>query len=306
MRRANPEKMTFRRLADEWLLFKKYKIKESSYLAYKYVVEQKFVKEFGRKTLVELTHYNFNRYIEKLLRRLSSKTVKNMISILKEILRYAEVKYDLNFKLSLIASPSIKKFDIGVFGDKERTKLERFSMFKTKDLRHLGILISLYSGLRIGEVCALRWRDIDFETKTICVTHTLQRVYDAKNKTKIIYTDPKTESSIRKIPMAKPLHRILRELSVDYSPNAFVLTGKPRQWVEPMMLRYLYKIVLKKLKIKYRKFHCLRHTFATRCIKVGMDVKSLSEVLGHANVSVTLNIYVHSSNNTKRKFINRL
>lgn len=305
MRKVNLEKMTFKRLAEEWLLFKRSQIKESSYLTYKFIIEHKFIKAFGRKTLIELTQYNFNRFVEKELKKLSNKTVKDMVTILKEVLKYGEIRYGLNFKLSLISSPSVKRGEISILGDKERAKLERHCL-KDYNLRNLGILISLYTGLRIGEVCALRWKDLDFDNWTIHVAHTMQRVYDSKKKSKVVITDPKTVSSIRRIPMARVLHDHLRELMPLYSPNAFILTGKTREWIEPMMYRYIYKRTLKLLRIKYKKFHCLRHTFATRCIKVGMDVKSLSEILGHANVSVTLNIYVHSSFQTKKKYINRL
>ena len=114
------------------------------------------------------------------------------------------------------------------------------------------------------------------------------------------------KKSIRKIPMAKVLYEKLKEISKNYDNEAFVLTGSTKRYYEPLGYRYIYRKILKKCDIEYKRYHQLRHTFATRCIKVGMDVKSLSEVLGHANVSITLNIYVHSSFETKTKFINKL
>lgn len=186
-----------------------------------------------------------------------------------------------------------------------RKKIEDYCI-KSEDLRDLGILLSLYAGLRIGEVCALKWENIDFENKLIDVTHTLQRVYVGKRDTKVIYTTPKTPKSIRKIPLSKLLYNRLKEVSKKYSKEAFVLTGEKEKWIEPIGFRYTYRLTLKQSKVNYKKYHTLRHTFATRCIKVGMDIKSLSEVLGHANVTITLNIYVHSSFETKNKYINRL
>lgn len=304
MQNKSINQMKFKEIATEWLLFKKTKIKESTYLNYKYIVENRF-SELREKTLEELKHYNFNTFIEKLMATLSNKTVKDVVSVLKGILRYSEMKYDVNLKLGLISSPSIYKKEIEIFNDKERKKIEDHCI-KSEDLRDLGILLSLYAGLRIGEVCALKWENIDFENKLIDVTHTLQRVYVGRRDTKVIYTTPKTPKSIRKIPLSKLLYNRLKEVSKKYPKEAFVLTGEKNKWIEPLGFRYTYRLILKQSKVNYKKYHTLRHTFATRCIKVGMDIKSLSEVLGHANVTITLNIYVHSSFETKNKYINRL
>ncbi len=132
------------------------------------------------------------------------------------------------------------------------------------------------------------------------VIHTVQRIYLSKNNSKIIITSPKTKKSVREIPMAKILYKKLREFSKKYSKNDFVISGKDKV-IEPLSYRYTYKKMLNNCNIQYKKFHCLRHTFATRCVRVGMDVKSLSEVLGHSNVSVTLGIYVHSSYEIKKR-----
>ena len=164
----------------------------------------------------------------------------------------------------------------------------------------------MYAGLRIGEVCALKWEDIDFENRIINVTHTLQRVYVSRRNTKVIYTTPKTQKSLRKIPINNNLYVILKVFSKNYDKGDFILSGDKNKWIEPIAYRYTYKKILKSAKVTYKKYHTLRHTFATRCINVGMDVKSLSEILGHSNVTITLNTYVHSSFATKNKFINRL
>ena len=166
--------------------------------------------------------------------------------------------------------------------------------------------MALFTGARKTNVLEMRWKDIDFDTKCIDVTHTLQRVYVSKKETKIIYTTPKTQKSIRRIPLAKVLYAKLKEMSKDYPKDAFVLTGSTDKWIEPLGYRYTYKSILQHSRVKYKKYHTLRHTFATRCVKVGMDTKSLSEILGHANVTITLNIYVHSSFETKNKYINKL
>lgn len=298
-------KIKFKSLIEEWLQYKKTTIKESSYLNYKFIIETNIKKEMGEKNLEELLQYNFNLFVEQLMEKLSSKTVKDIMTVLKAILKYAEIKYDINFKISLISTPAQITNEVEVFSDKDRKEMEEYCI-QSKKIRDLGVLISLYTGLRIGEVCALKWSDIDFEKKYIKVNHTLQRVYVNKRETKVLYDRPKTKKSIRKIPMAKVLYEKLKEISKNYDNEAFVLTGSTKRYYEPLGYRYIYRKILKKCDIEYKRYHQLRHTFATRCIKVGMDVKSLSEVLGHANVSITLNIYVHSSFETKNKFINKL
>ena len=298
-------KIYFKNLTEEWLQYKKTKIKESTYLNYKFTINNKLLVKLGNYNLKELLKYDFNSFVNELMEYLSNKTVKDIVCILKGILRYAEMKYDINFKLGLISTPSLYKKEIEIINEKDRKKLEKYCL-QTDELKRLGILISLYSGLRIGEICALKWKNIDFENKNIYVTHTIQRVYIGKNNTKVIYTTPKTQKSIRKVPIAKTLYEKLKPLSKKYTKESFLLTGEEDKWIEPLGYRYTYKIILENCEIEYKKYHILRHTFATRCIKVGMDVKSLSEILGHANVTITLNIYVHSSFETKSKFINRL
>ena len=278
MQKKNIDEIKFEELAIEWLQFKKTKIKESTYLNYKFIVYDKFMKKFGKKNLEELLNYNFNEYVESLMNILSNKTVKDIMSILKSILRYGELKYDVNFKLSLVSSPSVYQKDVEIFTERERKRIERHCL-NSGDIKELGILLSLYAGLRIGEVCALKWNDIDFDNKLIYVTHTLQRGYVGPLHTKVLYTDPKTKKSIRKIPLAKILYEKLKEVSKDYPKDAFILTGENDRWVEPLGYRYTYRNILKDSRVKYKKYHTLRHTFATRCIKVGMDTKSLSEVL---------------------------
>ena len=299
------EKVTFENLSNDWLEYKKPTIKESSYLNYKFTISNKFMDEFGDMNVNCLLAYNFNSLVTELMESLSPKTVKDIMTVLKSILKYGEIKYDVNFKTSLISTPNPSGKEVEVFTEKDRKKLENYCI-ESNELKDIGVMISLYTGLRIGEVCALKWKNLDFENKCIKVTHTLQRVYEGKNKTKVLYDKPKTKKSIRTIPMAKVLYDKLKPLSKQFSKDAFVLTGDEEKYIEPLGYRYTYKKILDDCGIEYKKYHILRHTFATRCIAVGMDIKSLSEILGHANVSITLNIYVHSSFETKNKFINKL
>ena len=246
-----------------------------------------------------------NEFIDSLEKNLSNKTVRDIVLVLKSILKFAERKYNTNFKLDLITMPSSEKTELQVFNEKEIKKLEKICI-KSEDIRDIGILTAIYTGMRIGEICALKWEHIDLNKKLINVKQTLQRVYVEKKKTKVIITPPKTKTSERKIPIPQILYDELKRQSVNYSKQAYVTTGLEDKYIEPRSFQYVYKKALETCEVKYRNFHCLRHTFATRCIRAGMDIKSLSEVLGHADVNITLNRYVHSSYDSKKKFMEKL
>lgn len=295
----------FRRLTDNWLLYKKHKIKESTYLNYNYIINTYLNKKFGKKRLSYFLDYDMNEFIDSLEKNLSNKTVRDIVLVLKSILKFAERKYNTNFKLDLITMPTSEKNELQVFNEKEIKKLEKVCI-KSDDIRNIGILIAIYTGMRIGEICALKWEHIDLNKKLINVKQTLQRVYVEKKKTKVIITPPKTKTSERKIPIPQILYDELKRQSVNYSKQAYVTTGLEDKYIEPRSFQYVYKKALETCEVKYRNFHCLRHTFATRCIRVGMDIKSLSEVLGHADVNITLNRYVHSSYDSKKKFMEKL
>ena len=295
----------FRRLTDNWLLYKKHKIKESTYLNYNYIINTYLNKKFAKKRLSYFLDYDMNEFIDSLEKNLSNKTVRDIVLVLKSILKFAERKYNTNFKLDLITMPSSEKTELQVFNEKEIKKLEKICI-KSEDIRDIGILTAIYTGMRIGEICALKWEHIDLNKKLINVKQTLQRVYVEKKKTKVIITPPKTKTSERKIPIPQILYDELKRQSVNYSKQAYVTTGLEDKYIEPRSFQYVYKKALETCEVKYRNFHCLRHTFATRCIRVGMDIKSLSEVLGHADVNITLNRYVHSSYDSKKKFMEKL
>lgn len=292
-------------LFEEWLNYKRTMVKESTYFNYNFVVNECLKKYFKNVNLEEVKNFDFYSIIDELKQKISRKTLRDRISILKSILRYAERKYDMDFKIDLIDVPVTYNKEIEILTEREKNRITKY-LLETNNIRELGILISLYTGLRIGEICALRWANIDFDKKLLDVERTVQRVYMGEKETKVMFSEPKTIKSVRKIPIAEVLLKKLRELKSNYSENSFILTGTEDRFMEPITYRFTYKKCLKNCKVSYKKFHCLRHTFATRCIRAGMDVKSLSEVLGHNNVNVTLSIYVHSSYKVKKKFIDKI
>jgi integrase len=199
-----------------------------------------------------------------------------------------------------VNKPPPKSQEIPVLSPADQNKLYLYCM-QAPDETCLGILLSLYAGLRIGEICALRWEDVDMERQTIRVRHTVSRVQAAQG-TQLIIDRPKTPSSLRTIPIYSQLLPILRQFQAD---AGFVLTGT-EDFVSPRTYEYRFHRVLKKGEIPDINYHGLRHSFATRCIEAGMDVKSLSEILGHADASITLNTYVHSSMEQKRLQMEKL
>ena len=268
----------FKTETNDWLLFKKNSIKNSTYYRYKYLIDRYILSFFKNKNIYYFLNYDFNIYIDYLSGILSAKTIKDILSIFKSILKYIERKYNIDYKLDLISTPKIEQSEIKILKDYERIKLEKYCL-ESNSLKNIGIVICLNTGLRLGEICALTWDNIDFDENCIIINKTIQRIYKGKNSTSIQLDSPKTKRSIRKIPISKKI----------LSP-----------------LKRLFKRCLKFCNIHDYNFHILRHTFATNCIKIGMDAKSLSEILGHSDVNITLNKYVHSSYNTQKKFLDKL
>ena len=176
------------------------------------------------------------------------------------------------------------------------------------NFRNVGIIVCLYTGVRIGEICALTWNDIDLKNEIIYINKTIQRIYVDKKNTYISIDAPKSKKSNRKIPISKKLLEILKEIKREhsYTGKEYFLTGKEDKFIEPRNYQYAFHKVLKECGIERCKFHNLRHTFATNCIEHGMDIKSLSVTLGHSNVDITLNKYVHSSLDNIKKQLDKL
>lgn len=307
-------KVTFRQLTEEWLSIKKGQVKQSTYANYANLVEKQLLPELGEVYVSSLTTQCLEQFLHKKLLcgrldgkgGLSNKTVSDICSLLKLILQYAKkadyvCPSDLKFSVPAGHPPKIEVFDRN-----EREKLEQALFMELKPL-HLGILIALYGGLRIGEVCALQWKDFHFEEGTVSVNKTIIRIRNTEKnsakKTKVLIEKPKTVYSDRMIPLPDVLLPYFKEARQEN--DAYVLTGT-KHFMEPRLCLEHYKRILKKAGIKDHTFHALRHTFATRCVENDFDIKSLSEIMGHSNISITMQRYVHPSMEQKRMQMNKL
>lgn len=310
----NKKKITFGQVMNEWLESKKDFVKESTLAHYTSLLNRHILPKLGEYYLSALSSEVINSFLrEKLCSGrtdgkggLSPKTVSDIRSILLLGLEYAkEQDYPCPI-LNKIFCPKSKQPHIQVMTRAEQAKLEEF-LFAHPEPLELGILIALYGGLRIGEICALQWKDFHFDSGTIHVTKTMLRIQDitpnCQKKTKIIISHPKTEHSNRIIPMPSFLILFLKKYKM--KPDVYILTGN-QSFLEPRMCLDKYKQILNQVHLKSYTFHALRHTFATRCVESGFDIKSLSEILGHANVSTTLQRYVHPSIDLKKEQMNRL
>ena len=299
--------ISFKTETNDWLLFKKNSIKSSTYYRYKYLIDRYILSFFKNKNIYFFLDYDFNIYIDHLSAIIATKTLKDILSIFKSILKYIERKYNIDYKLDLISSPKHEQNEIKILKDDERKKLERYCL-ESNSLKNIGIVMCLNTGLRLGEICALTWDNIDFDENCFIINKTIQRIYKGKNNTSILLDTPKTKKSIRKIPIPRKILSTLKTLKKanNYRGDEFFLTGNKDKYVEPRTYQRLFKRCLRICNIHDYNFHILRHTFATNCIKIGMDAKSLSELLGHSDVNITLNKYVHSSYNIQKKFLDKL
>lgn len=305
------EEECFCEFAKAWLGNVKFHVKESSYVKYYNLVENHILPQLGQVKITDFTTKLVEDYIEEKLKNgklrgkggLSEKTVRDILVVLKEICLFARRQnVDFPCHLELIKVRAAEP-EIQVLSYKEQMCLEEFLM-EGDELTKTGILLSLYMGLRIGEVCALQRKHIRFDSGILEVRGTMQRIQDfsgnAGMKTKVVVTDPKSFSSKRDIPIPEFLMERLRKLE-DSPEKVYLLSGEEENFVEPRTMENIFKSYLKQCRMRPINYHALRHTFATRCVENGVDVKSLSEILGHANVNITLNKYVHSSMDQKRR-----
>ena len=307
--------MSYGEVLNAWLQSVRINIKESTYARYFRLIETHIRPALGKYPVCKISTQLVEGVIRDQLNSgrldgkggLSPKTVTDMLTIIKSSMEYA--RYNGFNIICDLRRLTIKKKDqeMRVLTQAEQSALVNVLLEDT-DRYKFGVLLSLYTGIRIGELCALRWEDISIPTATLKVRKTMQRIQDtdvgATRKTKVIITEPKSQCSTRDIPLPQFIVDTAEKF-VDH-PKAFVLSGDKNRYVEPRTMQNHFKAYVKESKIEDANYHALRHTFATRCIEVGFEIKTLSEILGHANVNITLNRYVHSSFDLKCANMNKL
>lgn len=307
-------KIIFNQLLDDWLFFIEPEIKVSSYARYLFNVNKHIRPELGQLKLTEINSDCIEQFVRNKLENgrlngeggLSPKTVNNILSIIKLIIKYGiEKEYDglTDFSVRNAKQHAPK---IQILTEFDQDILEKAAL-SVEEPYIIGIFLSLYGGLRLGEVCALKWRDICLGSELIQVNKTIMRIQNTdiniKSKTIVVIGEPKTDSSRRNIPIPDFLVEWLTKNKRE--DDCYVLTGT-KKYMEPRLFYTKYKNLLSECGLSKYNYHALRHTFATRCVEKGFDVKSLSEILGHANVNITLSRYVHPTMDMKRKQMNLL
>ena len=303
-------KIRFAFYCDEWLRLNRSRVKQSTYVKYSGAVEKHIKPRLGVCLVRSLSSLLIEEFSHDLLfeEELSPKTVKDILTILYSIIKYTLKQYPEQIPEIDIIYPKVPKNEIRVLSKEEQTRFVNY-LLDDMDECKFGVLLALLTGMRIGEVCALRWSNISLTEKTIQVNATMQRLKNldegSLTKTKIVISDPKSDFSARIIPLTEYAVRLCKSQYKD-SPSAYVLTGKKDRFVEPRTMQYRLERYTRECGFEGIHFHTLRHTFATRCVEVDFEIKSLSEILGHSSPRITLERYVHSSMELKRDNMNKL
>lgn len=298
---------TIREIAAAWKEYKRPYVKQSTMAAYVLILENHILPTFGEdNSLPEQSVQAF--VLHKIESGLSTKSVKDILIVLKMVMKFGVKKEWMTYY----------EWDIKYPPSSENKVLDVLSVTNhRKILNHiqshftfmgLGIYISLSTGLRIGEICALKWSDINVTDGILTINRTIERIYiieGGKKHTELVINTPKTKNSCREIPMNKELLGMLKPLKKVVNDDYYILTNDERP-TEPRTYRNYYKRLMEKLDIPKLKYHGLRHSFATRCIEVGCDYKTVSVLLGHSNISTTLNLYVHPNMEQKKRCIDKV
>lgn len=297
--------ITYNNILYFWLNSKS-NIKIQSKLNYEHLISLYLKDNVGNIAINKITKEDINIFLTSLKDKIAISTQKKLLYIIKNSLSYAyNNKYcnyidlsDIKFKLS--------KKTMFILSREEQIILE--STLKEKiNIRKVCLLLCLYTGLRVGEVCGLKWEDIDFSNKSLIIKRTIQRIKNTnsnvKNKTVLMESTPKSETSKRIIPIPNFIIDILKDFQ--QKDNYFILSNSEKLY-DPRYFESFYSRTLKKCNIKNNKFHTLRHTFATQSIESKMDIKTLSEILGHSSVEITLKLYVHPTYEMKKTSIENL
>ncbi|MBQ4062309.1 MAG: site-specific integrase [Christensenellaceae bacterium] len=294
---------------DQWLGQSVSRVKESTYAKYRTIINNHIRPYIGECLPQALSTEIIGDFTSHLSedKHLSPKTIKDILIVLRAVINFANKQISGGYVKAEITYPKDVKKEMRVLS---RSEQERFidHLLSNTDRCKFGILLAMLTGMRIGEVCALKWKNISLSERTITINSTMQRLADTAgegySKPRLVITPPKSDQSVRVIPMTDKIYALCLSFA-ENDNDAFLLTGT-RKPMEPRTLQYRLKKYTTACGLEGVHFHTLRHTFATRCVEVGFEIKSLSEILGHSSVKITLDRYVHSSLELKRSNMDKL
>ncbi|SHM31692.1 tyrosine-type recombinase/integrase [Ruminococcus flavefaciens] len=298
--------LTVKELFTEWLSAKQTQTKASTYANYAFKAEKHLIPAFGSLKIEKLSPSKVYEFIMgKRTKGLSNKYISDLIIVLKNMTRYASKVHHCVNPIADVELPKKEKHELDLYNKSEQNRLKSV-LLTDMDITKLVIMLALFTGVRIGELCGLKWTDIDFATKTLHIERTIQRirVRGKANRTELVVSTPKSQSSVRTIPIPEFLVRMLKAFKPS-NVDAFIITGNCKL-PDPRTIQYRFKALLARIGLRPLNFHSLRHLFATNCVELGFDIKTLSEILGHSSVEITLNRYVHSSIERKRQCMDML
>lgn len=305
----------FKTLLNQWLQHKKPMITPSTYASFVLIADNHLIPHFGKRKIGSITERDIQGYIAYLYDAgrldkqggLTVKTIRDVILVLRLALEYGYKERAIPLlNWDLIEYPKelgLKKVN-SLSKDQEQALIQCIYMHLNR--KTAGVLVALFTGLRIGELCGLQMQDISLVDKTLNINKTVQRIYDKRKGASFLYIGPpKTKTSTRVIPLPSLLMNIIKKFYTE-NPNHYFLTGKSKP-TEPRTYRQFFARFLARHELQKVKFHEIRHSFAVRAIEIPeFDIKSLSEILGHKNVSFTLNVYGSANLQQKIKCMNLL
>lgn len=308
---SGPEKKAsprFETYCDEWLRLSRSRIKESTSVKYGTIIERHIKPALGSLDPRNISPKLTGEFTNELLygKGLAPKTVKDIMVVLASVLKYGRKQYPGLFPAVEVEYPRCAKREMRVLSRSEQERLSQYLLTDTDPCK-FGILLAMMTGIRIGELCALRWDSINIVEGSMRVSATMQRLSSTDGggaKTRVFTGPPKSDAAVRLIPLSDRAAELCACFCPG-DPSAYVLTGT-RHYMEPRALQYRLKKYTEACGLEGVHFHTLRHTFATRCLEAGFDIKSLSEILGHASTTVTLERYVHASMEQKRANMSKL
>ncbi len=293
-------------------------LKNSTISIYEGYLRNYIKPQLGEIDVKDLSIAKLQNFYDEIINntKISIKTLRNIHSVINRCLKRA-VKEGLILinPSDYIELPKEQKKEIEILTDEEISKL---IVIVEKERYGISIEIALNTGLRLGEILGLKWCDVDLDRRILVVKHSLNREIVKENnlnkKTELILHEPKTENSKREVPLKKELIEKLIDFKQQQQcrykdkdiQEDFVLSNKYKKPIDPRTIQEFFKRMQIKAGIGHYKFHALRHTFASKAIRTGISDKVTSKILGHSNVSTTLNIYAHISDDMVKDIVDKI